>query len=138
MLKTYHGSCHCGAIKYEADIDFSQGTSKCSCSICYKLRWWGTRVRPAAFRLISPSSATSDVLTDYIMNHPDAHQLFCKKCGIHVFHPKNLPQIGGDFVYLNIACIDNLKPSEAVQIPVTYYDGRNNNYANEPIEKSYL
>ena len=40
MKKTYHGGCHCGAVRFECELDFAGITSKCNCSICTKTRFW--------------------------------------------------------------------------------------------------
>ena len=80
-MKTYHGSCHCGSVRFEADIDLGAGTIKCNCTICSKMRFWAAQVPSSAFRLL----AGSDSLREYRYHtRQDAHY-FCGDCGINTF-----------------------------------------------------
>ena len=72
MLRTYVGGCHCQLVRFEARIDFSNGTSKCNCSFCSRLRFWHVKVRREEFRLLSDETA----LTEYQGKNPVAHIRF--------------------------------------------------------------
>ena len=134
MKRTYHGSCHCGAVKFEADIDLAAGTGRCNCSFCAKTRWWSASIKPGDFRLLS----AVDDLTNYQFGSHQAQHLFCKHCGVRAFGRGDIPQWIGPYVSVNIACLDGLEPTELAALEIRYADGLDNNWHNPPTVHSHL
>ena len=135
-IQTYTGSCHCGNVRFEADIDLAEGTGKCNCSICSKTRNWSVTIKPDAFRLLSDAGAT----TEYQFNTNSTHWLFCKTCGVRPYGEGDVPEAGGKFVTLGVACLDGLTPKQLADLPVRYCNGRDNDWWHEvsDVEKRYL
>jgi hypothetical protein len=132
-IQTFHGSCHCGAIKFEADLDLEQGTGKCNCTFCWKVRNWSMGIKPDAFRLI----AGAESLGDY-SRHPAGHHGFCKVCGVRTHSWGDIPEIGGPFVSVSLAALDDLPLADLIAAPVRHMDGRHDNWFNPPAESRHL
>ena len=134
MMKTYQGSCHCGAVKFEAELDLAAGTGKCNCSICTKRRNWGALLKPEQFRLL----AGEEVLRDYRFGTMQGSHRFCGNCGCAPFSEGNVPEIGGAFVSVQVMSLDDASYEELAAAPVNYGDGRHNSWWTEPAEKAIL
>ncbi|HEY4223576.1 MAG TPA: GFA family protein [Myxococcota bacterium] len=115
------GSCHCGAVHYAVELDWSSGASRCNCTICTKLAYLGKSVKPAAFTLLDGA----DALSSYEWASKMSKRFFCKHCGTHVYGAGHLRELGGDFVSINCNTLDDV---ELKDLAVAYWDGRHNNW----------
>lgn len=133
MLKTYRGSCHCGAVTFEADLDFTQSSYRCNCSICRRTRFWPAIARPEHFRLLSGEAE----LTEYRFNTRKNQHLFCRHCGVRCFGIGNETPIGRMYG-VNLGCLVDVSDEELAKVPITYVDGLHDRWQNAPEFFSHL
>ncbi len=106
-MTLYHGSCHCGAVRFEIEAEISELTT-CDCSLCRKKNAVMTKVHESAFRLL----AGEDKLSLYRWNSEVAQHFFCSLCGIYTFHRKRAQP---DHYGINAACLGDL---DMAQLPL--------------------
>jgi hypothetical protein len=106
-MKTYSGSCHCGAVRFEIDTDFPELTM-CDCSMCRRKNALMVKVHESRFRLL----AGADSLSGYQFHTKTARHYFCRVCGIYPFHRK---RVSPDNFGVNVFCLDGF---DATGIPV--------------------
>ena len=134
MKQTYTGGCHCGAVRYEADMDLSKGTLRCNCSMCSKSRAWLVGLGSDDFRLLKGQ----EMLSDYQFNSKSIHHLFCRNCGVKSFGRSNVGADGKGMVAIMLSCVDNITDAELAALPIQYVDGRNDDFKNAPAETRHL
>jgi hypothetical protein len=116
MTKTYTGGCHCGAVRYEVDMEELTKGLSCNCSMCGRAGSILAFTSASNFRLLSGE----EQLTDYQFNRKIIHHLFCNVCGIKSFSRGTAPD-GSPTVAINIRCLDDV---DIHSLDIQEYDGK--------------
>jgi hypothetical protein len=106
-MQTYKGSCHCGKISFEVDMELDH-VRVCDCSICKKRGALNHRVEESQLRINIPL----DELGLYEWRTKVAKDYFCPVCGILPFRrPSDAPEIWT----VNVRCLEGV---ELESIPI--------------------
>ena len=109
------GGCHCGKVRFEAEVPDAVEVLDCNCSICAMAGFRHLMVPHADFRLL----AGDEALTSYRFGTGRANHLFCGTCGVKSFYqPRSHP----DSWSVNWNALDDVS---GLKVTVTSFDGRN-------------
>ena len=114
-MMIYRGGCHCGAVRYEFQVQEEPEMVECNCSICVKSGYLHLIVPKEDFRILSGQ----EQLQTYRFNTGKAQHLFCKTCGIKSFY---IPRSHPDGISVNAHCLDDV---DSIGFRYTQFDGQN-------------
>ena len=114
--RTYAGSCHCGAVRYEVTMTPPEKAVACNCSHCTRAGWLLAFVPAESFKLLSGK----DQLQEYLFNKRHIHHQFCRTCGIHPFSSAT-DKNGKPTVSINLRSLEEIDPSK---LQVQTFDGK--------------
>lgn len=137
-MKTYHGSCFCGAVAFQADGDLADGTMRCNCGFCRKMRYWEMRLPdPEGFRLIRGREALAETPRADGADL-DMHHWFCARCGTRLWTEGDIAEMGGRFVQVVVPALDDATEAELIAAPILWADGAHDNWWSPAPETRHL
>ncbi len=106
---------------------------RCNCSFCLKIRCWAIAVQPGDFTLLSGEAA----LSQYQFGAMNETHYFCRHCGVRPFGlGKSVRR--GEFYGVSVSCLDDVTQEELANVPITYIDGRNDEWDTPPAQTRHL
>ncbi len=112
----YKGSCHCGHVAYEVEMDALTGVMECNCSMCARKGAKMAFVPGASLRLTTPESNSRT----YLFNKHAIQHRFCPECGIHAYG-MGKDKGGNAMAMINVRCLADV---DYESLPVKHFDGR--------------
>ncbi|MNP34498.1 Glutathione-dependent formaldehyde-activating enzyme [compost metagenome] len=112
-MKTYQGTCHCGAVEFSIEADMTE-LIHCDCSLCSKKNALMVTVRAEHLQVIKGQNA----LSLYQWNTGKAEHYFCSTCGIYTF---NRRRMNPNLYSVNAWCLAGL---DVASLPLRHVDGK--------------
>ena len=127
----YEGGCHCGAVRYSADLDLEKGTIRCNCSLCSKSRAWFAFTPADKFELKSGGDNSIHYRwTPEYKPKPNLTYHICSTCGVRT-HAEGMDPKGQHTVAVQVATLEGADP-DVLAKSVQYVDGRHDRFDRAP------
>jgi len=115
-MKTYRGSCHCGAVRIRLRSEEITTGVRCNCSICIRR---GAVMSSRYYAKSEFEELTGlDQLTLYRWGDKLVNHTFCKTCGVFVL---NDATVKPEMYRINLGCVDELDP---LSLEISLIDGK--------------
>ena len=112
--RTHKGSCHCGRVAFEVEVDVSSALA-CNCSICRRKGSLLAFVPRERLKLATPEEAART----YTFNQHVIEHRFCPVCGIHPYG-LGVDREGNAMAAINVRCLEDL---DLDAVTVQHFDG---------------
>ncbi len=81
--------------------------------------------------------AGGDALSKYQFASKRDEHFFCTHCGVRSFGTGDSPR-WGKFYSVNVTCLDDVSDGELADAPITYLNGRDDDWEKPPLEVRHL